>query len=99
MAATVSVQQNTVFGNRRVTVSEVTLDNSYATGGLAVTPSQLGLTRVVFASTTVKTPAGAAVNAYYDTSTSKIKALGASAEIAALTDLSALVVQVVAYGN
>lgn len=41
MALTVSMVSETIFGNRRVRVADVTFDSSYGTGGEALTPDML----------------------------------------------------------
>jgi hypothetical protein len=46
MAATVTLLQRIKLGNARMNVCTVTFDSSYATGGEAVTPEQMGLTVV-----------------------------------------------------
>jgi hypothetical protein len=43
MALTNTVQQNTVFGNKRILTVDMTFDSSYPTGGETVTPSDFGL--------------------------------------------------------
>ena len=103
--ATISLTEvpaTTVFGNKRVSVAEVTLDSSYPTGGESITATQLGLKSVDFAITTVKSATGAGVNvatAYYDNSTSKVLVYDETpAQAASEADLSNVVVQIVAFG-
>lgn len=90
----------TVPGAERYTVTDVTFDSSYPTGGEALTAADLGLTTVNFAITSIKTAgAGSVTEAFYVTSTGLLKAYAAAAEIANTTDLSAVVVQIVAFGK
>lgn len=101
MAVTVSRANNPqVEGARRVTVTNVTFDSSYPTGGEPLTFSDLGLTSVEFAVATLKTGGtGSVVQVWYDTANQKLKAYVAAAEVTAATDLSAIVAQVVAWGR
>lgn len=43
MALSTSITFRTVTGNERLVIADVTFDNSYTTGGLAVTPAMFGL--------------------------------------------------------
>ena len=104
MAASVSIvsEPARVEGNRRVTCADVTLDNSYPTGGESVTPAQLGLETIEFAIINVKSVGGTVnvANAYFDRANNKIKVYDETpAEAANASDLSTLVLQVVAYGT
>lgn len=99
MALTVtSVRRGDVAGNQRKTVSTATFDNSYVTGGLALTPTQLGLAQVQDATVKVLTPGGAVVSVVYDKTNSKLKANTISAEVANAVDLSAVQVQIHSWG-
>lgn len=49
MAFTVVADAVSVFGNMRVGVYSLTFDNSYSTGGDAITASELGLSEILFA--------------------------------------------------
>lgn len=104
MAATVSIVSDParVEGDHRVTCANVTLDSSYPTGGESVTPAQLGLEAVDYAIVNVKSVGGTVnvANASYDAATSKIKVHDETpAEVANTSDLSTLVVQIVAFGH
>src|SRR3954447_17913449 len=82
-----------VTRSEREAVTDFTFDGSYATGGLAVTPSAFGLNKInSVLEIAIKTPsAGAVVNVFYDDVNSKLKAFTATAEVANAVDLSALV--------
>ena len=105
MAISVSITEtpsSTVFGNKRVSVAEVTFDNSYPTGGEALTATDLGLTSVDFAITTVVSATGAGVNvanAFYEVDSDVVLVYDETpAQVANASDLSNVVVQVVAFG-
>ena len=49
MAFTVTADAVSIFGNMRVGVYSLTFDSSYATGGEAITASELGLSEILFA--------------------------------------------------
>ncbi len=101
MAATVTVDDRSVQGNKRVHYATVTFDNSYPTGGESVTASQLGLSGVSSVQTEVKSVGGTVnvANVYYDRATSKFKVYDETpAEALNTSDLSTLVVEAVAYG-
>jgi hypothetical protein len=103
MAATVSRVLDTVVGAQRKTVSEITFDSSYPTGGEAVTASQLGFgVAVLNASTTIKTVGGTVnvANAYYDIPNGKVLVYDETpAEVSDTATLATLVVQIEAYGH
>ena len=86
-------------GNRKLTVTDVTADNTYASGGAPLTAAQLGLNRVFFSTSSIKTAAatGNAVDAYYDEANAKLKVNAAAGEIANASG-TGLVVRVVAWG-
>lgn len=91
-----------VTGHEKKTITDVTFDNSYPTGGEAVTAANLGLNNVYRADAFVKSATGGGVNvanAFYNESTQKILVYDETpAEAANTADLSNLVVRVVAYG-
>lgn len=89
--------RNHVVGNRREVVCDVTLDNSYPTGGYTLTLATLGVDGVTdyvfaFATTTGHTFT-------YNYATSKLMAWNGTTQIANTTDLSAVVVRLVAQGK
>lgn len=105
MAVTATkVRHDDVHGNQRCTVTDVTFDSSYPTGGEPLTAADLGLREVQSAVATIKTPTAAAtaiVSAVYDIANSKLKVNTIGAEVANATNLTTtttLVVQVVAFG-
>jgi hypothetical protein len=55
MALTHTTLTRTVFGDRRIVVTESTLDSSYVTGGEPVTAAEFGLTKI---ESLIPTPAG-----------------------------------------
>lgn len=93
-------------GSRRVAVKDVTFDSSYPTGGESIAAVDFGLTRIAFGTATVKTAtvaaggtvASVAVIPQSDGS-ALLKCSSTTAEIANATDLSALVVTVVIWGD
>lgn len=46
MALTVSSIAQSVFGNKRVVLANVAFDDSYTTGGLALSPASVGLSSI-----------------------------------------------------
>lgn len=46
MALTITEISRTVFGNKRIVISEIAFDSSYATGGEALTAANLGLASI-----------------------------------------------------
>jgi hypothetical protein len=91
-------------GKKRQAVTLVTMDSSYPTGGEAITAAQLGLATVDVAMCTTNT----GHVAQYDKDNAKIKlyyadydavADGALIEVPAATDVSAVVVTVMAFGK
>lgn len=90
----------TVPGADRFTVTDVLYDNSYPTGGEPLTASDLGLTFVTFAISTVKVAGtGSVTSVFYDIANAKLIAYAAAAQIANTTDLSAVTATVVAFGR
>lgn len=88
----------------KMTVTDVTFaSGTYATGGDAVTPANLGLTRVDVAIATVKLAATTTVNVanvYYNKDTGKLLAYDETpAEVSNGADLAGLVVQIIAWGR
>lgn len=88
---------NHVIGNRREVCIDATLDSSYPTNGYALTPATLGVDGALdfimaFATTTGHTFA-------YDYAAKKLKAYSGGTEISNATDLSAVVVRIVAHGK
>lgn len=101
MAATFSRLLNSVAGNRRHTVTAVTFDSSYLTGGESVTANQLGLTKLD--SVEVQPTVGYVGEYITSTSTLLARWTGATtaavlAEVSSTTDLSAVVFNVDAWG-
>ena len=99
------VQPSRVPGAEKRTVTRVTFDNAYPTGGEVVTAENLGLHRVTFAQASVVVGTESAVlrvaNADYDTANEKLKLFdnATGKELANGSDASKVVVQVVAYGS
>jgi hypothetical protein len=99
------VQPSRVPGAERRTVTRVTFDNAYPTGGEVVTPEDLGLQRVTFAEAAVVHGSESAVlrvaNADYVTTTEKLMLFdnATGKEVENGKDMSKVVVQVVAYGS
>lgn len=100
---------DTVFGNKKVKVRDITFDNSYATGGLSLKPSDVRLSAIHFVLGAVaKNAAGtSSVPVVYDYTNQKLQAFrydGASAgkafleEVAAAVDLSTFTVRLTFIG-
>lgn len=91
-----------VVGNQKKTVTDVTFDSSYPTGGETVTPANLGLTYVEYAETNVITATGGGVNvtnAKYDKANQKTLLYDETpAEVANTSDVSTTVVRHTAFG-
>jgi len=106
MAASVAIsKQEKVPGSERRTVSNVTLDNSYAEGGESLTAKELGLTSVDFAICTIKNGTEAEAtpvcSAWYETSKALLHVINAKTqkEVAGAADLSKVIVHVIAFGQ
>jgi len=92
----------------RVSALHTTITNvnlgTYATGGVTVTPLQLGLSSVDFAIITTQSTTGAtasnSIHYFYNPQTLKVKAYtsGSSSEVPSATDLSAVTLQFVSFG-
>jgi hypothetical protein len=92
---------DTVFGNQRVKVRDITFDSSYPTGGESVTASDVGLKKVLYAIPTVQAVGGTqnVANVYYDPTNAVLKVFDETpAEAGNGQDLSTLVVRVVFFG-
>lgn len=100
MAASVSIEKRSaVPGAERYTVSNVTLDDAYVSGGYSISAGDLGLVAVQFAVCNLVEPSdedpveGAAY------ANGKLVCFTDGVETSAAQDLSGAVVQVVAYGR
>lgn len=88
---------NHSIGNCREVCMDGTLDNSYPTGGYSLTPLQLGVEGVTHyiradATTTGHTFA-------YDYANKKLLAFSGGSQVSNATDLSAVVIRIVAHGK
>lgn len=102
MAVSATINDQTVWGDKRVTFTSVTFDNSYPTGGEPITAAQLGLSRVDFALCNIKAVGGTVnvANAYFDQANMKIKIYDETpAEAGNTSDYSTLTVVVMAVGK
>lgn len=92
----------TTQGNAKRTVTDVTLDSSYLSGGEPVTAANLGLTSVNWAEAQINLAATTTVNAAsagYDEATGLLHVYDETpAEVASTADLAGLKVRVIAYG-
>lgn len=68
MALTIALVDQFVTGNKRVVINDVTMDNSYQSGGEPLTPAQLGLSFHVSSQCNLKAIGGTTniAEAYYD---------------------------------
>lgn len=94
MALTVAQALNTVVGNQRMTVTSVTFDDSYPTGGEALTAADLGLN--VIDQAIVYATSGYAAEWAGDL---LVVYASAGTEVTDATDLQTLTVQVLAFGS
>ena len=88
-------------GTRKRTVTNVTLDTSYPTGGESVTASDLGLNKVEEARVDIIAVGGTVnvANAFYDLTNNKVKVFDETpAEVANAADLSGVQVRITAWG-
>lgn len=104
MALTTTIVEQTVFGNHRVVIADLTFDSSYPTNGEAVSLAALGLTSIQHATLTNKS----GYIAEYDYAADKIivrypTASGTAplvaSQVANATDLSSLTVRILAIGK
>jgi len=101
-ASTTIITGPEVPGNRKMTTATVTFDSSYATGGEAITVTDLGLVRLDY----LVVDAGAGYLAQWDGSLTSPKILlyrqtaatGALVQVPSTTDVSAISVKVLAFG-
>lgn len=89
--------RNHVIGNRREVVMDATLDNSYPTGGYALTAATLGIDIALDFVQAIATTTGHTFA--YDYANSKLKAYSGGTEITNATDLSAVVVRLIGHGK
>jgi hypothetical protein len=94
MALTLKLVRTSVQGNTRVNYYDATFDASYATGGLALKPSDVGLSRIVAVDAS---PVGGRSFPYV-ASTGKLQAFGGTTEVTNTTDLSAVTTRLSAEG-
>jgi hypothetical protein len=97
MGLTITPITRSVFGNKRVVLADVTFDSSYPTGGESITPAVLGLSDI----DAIFTNGAKGWGVVYDKANAKLMAYGSTAgtEITDTTNLSALVVQILAVGS
>ncbi len=91
-----------IVGAQKETLTDITFDSAYPTGGEAVTAADLGLNYVDNADAAVKSATGAGVNvasAFYDETTDKILLYDETpAQVANAADVATTVVRVRARG-
>jgi hypothetical protein len=97
MALTVRKVASFVSGDRRTVVADVTFDNSYVTGGEALTARDFGLTLALTSVHPAPTITGHVCP--YDAANSKLMAFRGGSEIANATDLSTVTTRVTAVGK
>lgn len=95
-----------VSGTQRRTVTNVTMDSSYLSGGETVTAAQLGLSSVDYGICSIKSVGGtinvaeAFLECKADPATNLLHLYDETpAEVSSTSDVSGVVVQVVAYGH
>jgi hypothetical protein len=82
------------FGDLKVSIADVTFDSSYATGGEALTPEQVGLTAILGAFTVGIVSGTFYVAVSFDATNAKLMAFGgdgAAAGIAQLKEVASAV--------
>lgn len=100
MATSATLVQTPMKESYKVSCADVTI-GTYASGGVTITPKQLGLSTVYFAIATLKSVSGTVnvTQAFYDASTSLIKIFDETPEeVAGASDLSGVIFRIVAYG-
>lgn len=105
MALSFSNVDSGVEGNKRFTVTNVTFDSSYLSGGETVTAANLGLSALSYGSCNIKAVGGtinvasAFLECVADPTANKIHLYDETpAEVASTSDVSTCVVQVKAFG-
>jgi hypothetical protein len=97
MAATPTIVRRSHQGTVRVNYVDVLLDNSYPTGGYALTPAQLGFTKVPLV---VDAEPNTGRSFWYDRVNQKLKSFNSGGtETTAATDLSAVTVRLSVEGT
>lgn len=97
MALTKRKVASFICGDRRTVMIDVTFDNGYRTGGLALTARDFGLT---YGLTSIHAAAPTTGQVCpYDYANSKLMAFRGGAEVADGTDLSTVVTRVTAIGR
>lgn len=86
-----------VVGNHREKIVDVTLDSSYPTGGYTLTQAQLGIDWKPYFILAVPTTTGH--DAVYNYSTGKLMMFSGGTQVTNATDLSAVVLRVIAKGK
>jgi hypothetical protein len=104
MALTHTIVARTVFGDKYVTVTESTFDNSYPTGGEPITAAEFGLSSIEAVFISHGSAFGSLVGWNKSGSTLLVRDSGANAgdvfpEQANATDLSTLVVHLIVVGR
>jgi hypothetical protein len=106
MSVTASIKRTAkVPGSERRSITEVTMDNSYAENGEALSAAELGLRTVDFAYCNVKngseSEAVAVGSCWYDATNAKLRVndYKTQKEMAAGKDLSKVVIRVYAFGK
>lgn len=89
--------RNHVVGSRRQVIVDVTLDSSYPTGGYALTPATLGVDGATDFIQAVATTTGHTFS--YDYVNSKLLAFSGGTQVSNATDLSAVVIRLIAQGK
>lgn len=94
MAITKTLIDQGVSGNRRFVVYDITFDGNYQTGGLSLTPTDLGLS--VVTSLVTSSPGGK--TAEYDQTNRKLKLHSGGSEVANASNQASVTTRVRAEG-
>jgi len=92
---------DSVFGNKRVKVRDITFDSSYPTGGEPLTAADVDLKKIDFGICTIQAVGGTVnvTSVYYDTTNNKLIAYDETpAEVTDTATLATLVVRCVFFG-
>lgn len=94
MAVTKTLVDQGVSGNRRYVIYDLTFDGNYQTGGLSLTPLDLGMSAIF--NMTATTPGGKTVE--YDAANKKVKLHSGGNEVANASNQSSVTTRVRAEG-
>ncbi len=92
MALSHNVVRRTVYGNRKVVTVDTTI-NTYATGGIALAPADVGLSQIEHVSVGSGNVSTAFYTTVWDRGNAKLMVASGAAQATAAADLSGLTVR------